>query len=657
SDVRIKFVYSDTYDSTGDSGYAWGCLIDNVNLTGVEAVPPWAELIDPYTSESLDMAFVITGEPKGTVHNLDTDEWFTTIQKAIDDPDTADGHTIEVYLPMPEVFPSGKYEENVNVYKELTLVANATEATTFPYVVIDGGQAGPCITINANNVNIIGFELINGTDGVSSPGTTGSVIQNCNIHDNLNTGLYLESTMGLVIQDCRIYDNLDAGIHLESSDGNLISGCEIYNNDHVGIHLLSANDNVIEGCEFYGHHWDFGGGAFGAGVDVESSVGNDIHDNIFYDNDEGVRLWYNNDINYINFNIFGRWCEEPGIAIHNYDDVIPDARYNWYAQDNGPSGDIPDAITGRMANGYGSAVIGNLNFDPWRGIDAFIDVSSTAALVGDPITFDASNSFHYDITGTPVDDILYEWNLGNGEYKFSEMFGYPYSEPGIYKVKLSARAPDSILDEDNGVLYDTATVYITISAAGAPLEADASPDMIEGYSGNGYTGAVDEPVQFYGIATGGLPPYTYHWEFGDGTTSDEQNPLHIYRTPGQYNVALTVTDSEGNTDSDVTFAVVKAADEPVTGVEICCVKGGFGVKATINNTEATPIDWEINVTGGFILFGGHANGTIPAETTETVSSGFMLGFGKVDIHICAGTVCKDATGFLLGPFVLGVTET
>jgi hypothetical protein len=36
----------------------------------------------------------------------------------------------------------------------------------------------------------------------------------------------------------------------------------------------------------------------------------------------------------------------------------------------------------------------------------------------------------------------------------------------------------------------------------------------------------------------------YQWDFGDGTTSNNQNPLHSYSTPGIYNVCLTTTDND-----------------------------------------------------------------------------------------------------------------
>jgi PKD repeat protein len=40
--------------------------------------------------------------------------------------------------------------------------------------------------------------------------------------------------------------------------------------------------------------------------------------------------------------------------------------------------------------------------------------------------------------------------------------------------------------------------------------------------------------------------YRYLWDFGDGRTSTEKNPVHVYRMPGTYTVTLTVWDEDGN---------------------------------------------------------------------------------------------------------------
>jgi PKD repeat protein len=57
-------------------------------------------------------------------------------------------------------------------------------------------------------------------------------------------------------------------------------------------------------------------------------------------------------------------------------------------------------------------------------------------------------------------------------------------------------------------------------------------------------------VVFEASIDGGTPPYTCQWDLGDGATSDECGPSHIYANPGNYTATVTVTDSVGQTASD-----------------------------------------------------------------------------------------------------------
>jgi hypothetical protein len=61
---------------------------------------------------------------------------------------------------------------------------------------------------------------------------------------------------------------------------------------------------------------------------------------------------------------------------------------------------------------------------------------------------------------------------------------------------------------------------------------------------------VGESVYFEGDATGGLPPYSYLWNFGVCfSQSSEKTPGElIFQYEGAYKVKLSVIDSEGKTD-------------------------------------------------------------------------------------------------------------
>ena len=78
----------------------------------------------------------------------------------------------------------------------------------------------------------------------------------------------------------------------------------------------------------------------------------------------------------------------------------------------------------------------------------------------------------------------------------------------------------------------------------------------------------DEPVQFTDRShdpDGEIVEWL--WDFGDGTTSTEQNPSHRYAQPGHYTVTLTVTDDRGATATATEELVVLPA---VTEITVIC---------------------------------------------------------------------------------------
>ena len=103
-----------------------------------------------------------------------------------------------------------------------------------------------------------------------------------------------------------------------------------------------------------------------------------------------------------------------------------------------------------------------------------------------------------------------------------------------------------------------------------------------------YEGNVMDDIEFDGMATGGVPPYEFLWDYGDGNTSDgDPHPTHNYANGGNYTVILTVTDSENNTANDTTWALINGPPNPpiITVPEKVRIGEFFSVEAVSTDME------------------------------------------------------------------------
>ncbi len=112
----------------------------------------------------------------------------------------------------------------------------------------------------------------------------------------------------------------------------------------------------------------------------------------------------------------------------------------------------------------------------------------------------------------------YYWEFGDGSVSNKPDPTYTYYEPGIYKIKLTVKGEGG---EDSH--SDTSRVYILPNSY-----FDLAPR---------YVYVNDEPVNYFNLSDNGD---IFEWDFGDGTTSNEWNPKHIYRKEGTYDVTLKV---------------------------------------------------------------------------------------------------------------------
>jgi PKD repeat protein len=100
------------------------------------------------------------------------------------------------------------------------------------------------------------------------------------------------------------------------------------------------------------------------------------------------------------------------------------------------------------------------------------------------------------------------------------------------------------------------------SGVGTILNDDAAAPVAD-FTVTPTDGAAPLTVAFSDLSSGG--PTAWSWNFGDGGTSNGQNPTHTYAEPGLYTVSLTVGNAVGSdTETKVDYVSVTPAPPQVT---------------------------------------------------------------------------------------------
>ena len=171
-------------------------------------------------------------------------------------------------------------------------------------------------------------------------------------------------------------------------------------------------------------------------------------------------------------------------------------------------------------------------------------------------------------TGDPTS---WNWDFGDGSNSTEEKPVHIYSEVGRYNITLTAT---------NAVGNNTITKSDYIDVEGVPVAE---------FSANSTVGAVPFNVSFTDLSTG--VPTNWSWSFGDGTTSIEQNPSHIYSKGGQYTVKLTAKNPVGsNSTTKTKYITVESI--PVASFSASPTSGAHPLSVTFTDkSTGFPESW------------------------------------------------------------------
>jgi PKD domain len=163
--------------------------------------------------------------------------------------------------------------------------------------------------------------------------------------------------------------------------------------------------------------------------------------------------------------------------------------------------------------------------------------------------------------GTPP--YTFHWDFGDGQQETLEGSSgtrHTYENPGNYTATVTVTDATGQTASDSTTLIFVAPppTNDTGGVTPEPLRAQVNLDSTD----------IPATYRFEADGDGGTPPYTFHWDFGDGQEANVQNTRHTYESPGSYTATLTVTDATGQTASDSTQVIVQPAPpttrEPTT---------------------------------------------------------------------------------------------
>ena len=138
-------------------------------------------------------------------------------------------------------------------------------------------------------------------------------------------------------------------------------------------------------------------------------------------------------------------------------------------------------------------------------------------------------SFTSSVTGG-VAPYSYGWEFGDGSKSNAANTVHIYITGGNFTVWLN-------VNDNAGTSVQSAVLFVNVAPAVVNLTVTPPTRFVEDSTGIS--------VNFTASVTGGTPPYTYRWDFGDGGQSDAPNPTHAYATTGACRVSVTVTDAQG----------------------------------------------------------------------------------------------------------------
>lgn len=234
----------------------------------------------------------------------------------------------------------------------------------------------------------------------------------------------------------------------------------------------------------------------------------------------------------------------------------------------------------------------------------------------------------------------YSWDFGDGSAGGTTgSLNHTYQLSGVYAAALS------VTDAAHQVA--TGSVSITVGAA-TPLAATIVLTAANG--------TVPFLTTVAAQPNGGVAPYTFAWNLGDGTNATSRSVTHVYTGAGIFGISLTVTDAVGTTTSATASVGVRAptgslavavtatpgsAPAPLNATFVATASGGSAPYVTTwffgdgNYGLGSPASHRYDQPGEYtaLAFVADATGRAGSNTTSLVVAGAPTSGPQADLTV------------------------
>ncbi|RAJ05398.1 gliding motility-associated-like protein [Chitinophaga skermanii] len=248
-------------------------------------------------------------------------------------------------------------------------------------------------------------------------------------------------------------------------------------------------------------------------------------------------------------------------------------------------------------------------------------IPGTAFTINNAVQCLQGNSFVFTNTTTGSGTLTYAWDFGDGKTATTANATHTYTAEGTYDVTLKVTGNEGCA---------TSTVVNQVRVDPVP-----SPNFTFMSDPFGST----KTFEFTNNSTISNGTLSYVWNFGDGTTSTDENPTHTYAAQGNYNVRLTVTEtSNGTSCAAYIQKTLVIIDDPnvVARIDVNttsqCLKDNIFVFSGFASTATNPIvvyNWDFG--DGTTALGMNPTHTYAAAGNYTVELAVIDDMGNVNI--------------------------